>query len=237
MAATPLFSKPVIRLVGDQGLLVEYGDAIDLEVNRKVRAMGAALKAREVPGLREIIPTYRSLLLLYDPVVTSPARLERVLARAEEALEGLEPPVAKTVEIPVCYGGEMGPDLDFVARHCGLGAQEVIRLHSAPVYRIYMMGFTPGFPFLGGLPEALVTPRLETPRTHVPAGSVALAANQTGIYPVASPGGWRIIGRTPLRLFDPRRPDPFLFRAGDSLRFVPITEEEFFRVAAQAGGE
>jgi KipI family sensor histidine kinase inhibitor len=228
--AVGLFEKPVFRWVGDRGLLVEYGDAIDEATNRKVRAVGLALKRRDVPGLVEIVPTYRSLLLLYDPLLTGPSRLQEELAALEAVLGEVEVPSPRTVEIPVCYGGEFGFDMDFVAQHCGLSVEEVVRLHSEPRYLIYMMGFTPGFPFLGGLPRALAVPRLETPRTHVPAGSVALAANQTGIYPVASPGGWRVIGRTPLRLFDPMREEPFLYRAGDRIRFLPVSMEEFSRL-------
>ena len=223
----PLFDNPVVRLVGDLGLLVEYGDAIDPVINRKVRAMAMVVKEDPPAGIVEVIPTYRSLLILYDPVATDPSRLERALASLEERLERIRIPPPRIVEIPVCYGGELGPDIGFVADTHSLSVEDVIRIHSEPQYQIYMIGFTPGFPFLGGLPVVLFTPRLETPRTLVPAGSVGIANNQTGMYPIDSPGGWRIIGRTPFRLFDPHRDDPFLYQAGDLIRFQPIQREEY----------
>ncbi|MBE0618316.1 MAG: 5-oxoprolinase subunit PxpB [Proteobacteria bacterium] len=230
-----LYDRPRLRLAGDRGLLVEYGDGIDPEVNRKVRAVAAVLGRERPVGIAELVPTYRSLLLVYDPLVTDPARLEQILDKLEGRLSGIPVPEPRTVTIPVCYGGEFGPDLAFVAESHGLTEDEAVRLHAGTTYPIYMIGFTPGFPFLGGLPGLLHTARLETPRTAVPAGSVGIANNQTGIYPVASPGGWRLIGRTPLRLFDPGREDPFLYRAGDLIRFEPITREEYDRLAREGG--
>ncbi len=229
-----LFDEPVFRLVGDRGFLVEYGEAIAPEINRKVRAMALALEREQVPGVREIIPTYRSLLILYDPPAADPERLGPVLTGLEKDLDKIEIPPPGRVVIPVCYGGELGPDIEFVASHTGMSVEELIAAHSAPEYPIYMIGFTPGFPFLGGLPERLTTPRLETPRTKVPAGSVGIANNQTGMYPVDSPGGWQLIGRTPFKLFDPERAEPFLYRAGDLIKFEPITREEFDRLAGGA---
>jgi KipI family sensor histidine kinase inhibitor len=229
-----LFEKPVVRLVGDRGMLVEYGDVIDPEVNRRVRALSLAIKGEGLEGLLEVIPTYRSFLILYDPLATHPERIVEGLQALEKRLTAIRIPPPKTVEIPVCYGGEFGPDIDFVATAHGLTVEAVILIHSEPAYQIYMMGFTPGFPFLGGLPERLATPRLETPRTLVPAGSVGIAANQTGVYPVASPGGWRIIGRTPLALFDATREEPFLYRAGDFIKFKPISEAEYSDMAPAA---
>jgi len=221
------YEKPIFRIAGDRGLLVEYGDGIDPELNRKVRAIALATEQASPEGLLEVIPTYRSIILIYDPGVTSPHHLEAVLLSLEERLTEIDIPLPKTVQIPVCYGGELGPDIGFVARHNNLTAADVIRIHSAPHYQIYMVGFTPGFPYLGGLPEALHTPRLETPRTVVPAGSVGIANAQTGVYSIDSPGGWRLIGRTPLRLFDPKRANPFLFKAGDLLKFEPISMDEY----------
>ena len=221
------YEKPIFRIAGDRGLLVEYGDGIDPELNRKVRAIALATEQASPEGLLEVIPTYRSIILIYDPGVTSPHHLEEVLLSLEERLTEIDIPLPKTVQIPVCYGGELGPDIGFVARHNNLTAADVIRIHSAPHYQIYMVGFTPGFPYLGGLPEALHTPRLETPRTLVPAGSVGIANAQTGVYSIDSPGGWRLIGRTPLRLFDPKRENPFLFKAGDLLKFEPISMDEY----------
>jgi KipI family sensor histidine kinase inhibitor len=221
------YEKPIFRIAGDRGLLVEYGDGIDPELNRKVRAIALATEQASPEGLLEVIPTYRSIILIYDPGVTSPHHLEAVLLSLEERLTEIDIPLPKTVQIPVCYGGELGPDIGFVARHNNLTAADVTRIHSAPHYQIYMVGFTPGFPYLGGLPEALHTPRLETPRTVVPAGSVGIANAQTGVYSIDSPGGWRLIGRTPLRLFDPKRANPFLFKAGDLLKFEPISMDEY----------
>jgi KipI family sensor histidine kinase inhibitor len=178
-------------------------------------------------GVVEYIPTYRSLIIIYNPSLTTPSELKEAVLGLESRLAEIEIPPPQTVEVSVSYGGEFGPDIDFVAQSHGLPVEEVIRIHSEPLYQIYMIGFTPGFPFLGGLPEVLHTPRLETPRTLVPAGSVGIANDQTGIYPVDSPGGWRLIGRTPLKLFDPERSNPFLLKAGDLLKFKPISLDEY----------
>lgn len=226
-----LFDKASLRAVGDKGLLVEYGDAIDPDINRKVRVITLALKMEEPDGVEEVIPSYRSLLIVYDPMKTDLAALKRILESVEDRLDDMEIPAPRSVEIPVLYGGDCGPDMEFVARFHGLSEAEVIRIHSGNVYQIYMMGFTPGFAYLGGLSEQLHTPRLETPRPLVRAGSVGIANDQTGIYPVDSPGGWRLIGRTPLKPFDPARRDPFLYRAGDLIKFTPISESEFTRLA------
>jgi KipI family sensor histidine kinase inhibitor len=230
-----LFGKARFRTAGDRGLLVEYGDVIDPDVNNKVRSMAIVMEDNPPEGVAEIIPTYRSLLIIYDPSITNPAELQKILETLEARLGEIKIPPPRTVEIPVCYGGEFGPDIDTVADTNNLTAEEVIELHCEPEYPIYMVGFTPGFPFLGGLPEKLHTPRLETPRTLVPEGSVGIANNQTGIYPIASPGGWQLIGRTPLKLFAPWRRNPFLYQAGDCLKFKPISAEEYARsVEAEA---
>jgi inhibitor of KinA len=222
-----LFEKPLIRYVGDRGVLVEYGGVIDPVVNQKVRAMAQAARAQPPAGIIEIIPTYRSLLILYDPLLTCPQDLLQGLTFLEKDLSGIVIPPPKTVEIPVCYGGDFGPDIDFVAQIHDLSVEDVVRFHAEPSYLIYMIGFTPGFPYLGGLPEILTTPRLETPRQHVPAGSVGIANAQTGIYPIDSPGGWQLIGRTPLQLFKPQSDHPFLYQAGDRLKFTPISEHDY----------
>ena len=230
-----LVGKARFRTAGDRGLLVEYGDVIDPDVNNKVRSMAIVMEDNPPEGVAEIIPTYRSLLIIYDPSITNPAELQKILETLEARLGEIKIPPPRTVEIPVCYGGEFGPDIDTVADTNNLTAEEVIELHCEPEYPIYMVGFTPGFPFLGGLPEKLHTPRLETPRTLVPEGSVGIANNQTGIYPIASPGGWQLIGRTPLKLFAPWRRNPFLYQAGDCLKFKPISAEEYARsVEAEA---
>ena len=176
------------------------------------------------------MPAYRSLSILYDPLTTNPAGLAEVLHALEGDLCAAGIGEAKVVPIPVCYGGEFGPDIGIVAEHTGLREQEIIAVHTAVDYPIYMIGFTPGFCYLGGLDPRLRTPRRKTPRTNLPAGSVGLAESQTGMYPVESPGGWQIIGRTPLRLFAPARENPFLYEPGDRIRFVPIDEAEFGRL-------
>lgn len=225
-----LFEKARFRTAGDRGLLVEYGDIIDPAVNSKVRSMAIAVEENPLKGVVEVIPTYRSLLIIYNPVMTDPAGLQKLLETLEARLGDINIPPPRTVEIPVCYGGEFGPDIDTVAKTNQLTVSEVIELHCEPEYLIYMVGFTPGFPFLGGLSEKLHTPRLETPRTLVPEGSVGIANNQTGIYPIASPGGWQLIGRTPVKLFAPRRKNPFLYQAGDRIKFKPVSAEEYARL-------
>lgn len=215
--------------------MVEFADAISPEANERVYALAEALRRRPLPGLREAVPTYRSLLLHFDPLTLEEARLRR---HVEALLRGDAVRLAperepRLREVPTLYGGAMGPDLPSVAELTGLTEAEVVRLHSETIYTVYMVGFLPGFPYLGVLPEALETPRLEEPRLVVPAGSVAIAGRQTGIYPLESPGGWRLIGRTPLRLFDPRRDPPAYIAPGDRVRFVPVSAAEYER----AGGE
>ncbi len=228
-----LFKKTIYRLAGDKGLLVEFGEGIDPKINTKVRAMSRALEKKRPCGVMEIIPTYRSLLLIYDPGATNPEKLCPAIEQVESCLATLVIAPPEIVEIPVCYGGKFGPDMENVQKAHQLTTDQVIQLHSTPAYLIYMVGFTPGFPFLGGLDKKLFTPRLATPRMCVPVGSVGIANNQTGIYPIASPGGWQIIGRTPLKLFAPDRGTPFLYKAGDKIKFVPISEQEYTLVTQQ----
>ena len=230
-----LYDKPRIRLSGDRAILVEYGDAIDPAVNERVRAMAALLKRSRPEGVEAVIPAYRNLSILYDPLVTSPDQILPRLRALEARLLEIEVPTPRIVEIPVLYGGEYGPDIGFVAEHSGLSVEEVIAIHAGTVYPIYMIGFTPGFCYLGGLDSRIHTPRRKTPRTLLPAGSVGIAEAQTGIYPVDSPGGWQIIGRTPLRLFVPERENPFLYDAGDRIRFEPVSDAEFHRIRGREG--
>lgn len=229
-----LYETARFRVSGDCGLLVEYGDGVDLSVNAKVHRMAALLQASLPDGVEAVIPAYRSFCILYDPCKSGPAALKRQILELEKLQDFAADEAARTVGIPVCYGGAFGPDIAFVAAGRGLSEEEVVRLHTARSYPIYAIGFAPGFCYLGELDERLHTPRLETPRTRVPAGSIGIAGEQTGVYPLETPGGWRIIGRTPLRLFAPERMDPFLYRAGDRIRFFPISQEEF---EAIAGGE
>jgi KipI family sensor histidine kinase inhibitor len=209
---------------------MEYGDVIDPVVNQKVRSISIVAKQDMPPGVIEIIPAYRSIMIIYNPSVTKPQKLQDAFISLEKRLTGIDIPPSKTIEIPVCYGGKFGPDIHVVAENNNISVSDVIRLHSKPEYIIYMIGFAPGFPFLGGLPETLHTPRLKTPRTNVPQGSVGIANKQTGIYPAKSPGGWQLIGRTPLKLFDPARSNPILYQAGDRIRFISISEDEYQRL-------
>ncbi len=189
--------------------------------------MARAVEEAHIAGIEEIIPSYRSLLVAYDPQLISFEDLTDQLKDIEKTLSGVKIPEHRRVEIPTLYGGEFGPDLDFVARHHGLTSEEVIRIHSSQDYLVYMLGFTPGFAYLGGNLEKIATPRLNTPRVEVPAGSVGIAENQTGIYPIESPGGWQIIGRTPLTLFNPFQPPHFLLMVGDMVRFIPIDDRRY----------
>ena len=227
-----------LRTAGEQGLVVELGSAIDPEVNARVHRLAAAILGELRDEVLEVIPSYRSLLVVFDPLGVTRARLAaRVEALAARASPGAPANQGRRVSIPVCYGGEFGPDLAFVAAHSGLTPQQVVEIHSGGSYLVHMLGFTPGFPYLGGLSKSIAAPRLETPRARVPAGAVGIAGEQTGIYPVESPGGWRLIGRTPLRLFDPRAPQPFLLAAGDVLRFLSVSLEQFaaLRLRVEAG--
>jgi KipI family sensor histidine kinase inhibitor len=191
------------------------------------------IERQRVPGIVDLVPTYRSLLVQYDATATSPDALQEKLSQIEASVGKRPSERTRVVHLPTLYGGEYGPDLKFVAENAGLTVEEVVRIHSGVDYLVYMMGFTPGFPYLGGMAPELAAPRLETPRVQTPAGSVGIAESQTGVYPLASPGGWRIIGRTPLRLFDPMREPPSLLSAGDYVRFVPLSSEaEYLRVLA-----
>jgi inhibitor of KinA len=214
------YHQPKIVPLGDSALLIQLDDEIDLAINRRVHALDAHLNAKRLACVIEMVPAYASLLVHYDPLALTFAQasdwVEKGIAEAESAV-AREP---RLIEVPVRYGGEAGPDLDFVASQHHISAQEVVRIHASREYIVYMMGFTPGFPYMGKLDNAIVTPRLETPRTRVTAGSVGIAGEQTGIYPIDSPGGWQLIGRTSLRLFDLAAEPPFLFSPGDTVRFV-----------------
>jgi inhibitor of KinA len=222
-----LYPETRLYYMGDRGLLLEFGDEISPEVNEKVRRMALAIQEERMEGIIETVPTYRSLLILYNPLILSIEELKERLGGIEEGLQKTPFPEPKLTRIPVIYGGSYGPDLDHVARYHRITPEEVVRLHCSKPYLIYMIGFMPGFPYMGELPEELVTPRLKTPRLSVPAGSVAIAQRQTGIYSMESPGGWQILGRTPVRLFDPEKEPPVLLQMGDRVQFFQISEKEF----------
>ncbi len=213
-------SFPTFLPSGDSALLVTLSDRVDLETNRRAHTLAARLAEAPMLGLGEAVPGYTTLLVHYDLLVLSYEQvLEWVQARLSEANSTVIA-APRRIEVPVIYGGEHGPDLEFVARHNGLSPEEVVRRHMARDYPVYLVGFTPGFPYLGGLDESIAAPRLSSPRSRVPAGSVGIAGQQTGIYSVDSPGGWRLIGWTPLKLFDPAREPPALLAPGDVVRFV-----------------
>ncbi len=213
-------SFPTFLPSGDSALLVTLSDRVDLETNRRAHTLAARLAEAPMLGLGEAVPGYTTLLVHYDLLVLSYEQvLEWVQARLSEANSTVIA-APRRIEVPVIYGGEHGPDLEFVARHNGLSPEEVVRRHMARDYPVYLVGFTPGFPYLGGLDESIAAPRLSSPRSRVPAGSVGIAGQQTGIYSVDSPGGWRLIGWTPIKLFDPGRDPPSFFAPGDVVRFV-----------------
>ena len=216
-----------ILTVGDCAVSVEFGQEISLEINHKVMALKMVLEREPIRGIVELIPTYCSLLIQYDPMDLRYGQLRDRLEALVTQLDEVEMPPKQVVEIPVAYGGEYGPDLGEVARAHNISEEEVIKLHSEPEYPIYMLGFVAGFPYLGGMNKAIATPRKMSPRLKIEAGSVGIAGEQTGIYSVESPGGWQIIGRTPLKLYDVNRNEPVLLKAGQYIKFKPITKEEF----------
>ena len=222
-----------ILISSDRSLCVEVGDEISEAINGLVNAFAAAVERAEIPGVTELVPTYRSLTVHYRPEVIQYGELRTVLENLTTQIsEGTHVP-AEEVRIPVLYGGAFGPDLPQVAALHGLSEQEVVELHCKPSYLIYMMGFLPGFCYLGGLDDRIATPRLKVPRVSIPAGSVGIAGKQTGIYPIESPGGWQLIGRTPLKLYDPGRKEPILLRAGMRLKYYAIDRKEFDRLWAE----
>jgi inhibitor of KinA len=221
--------SPGIRFqaASDQSLLLYFGDKISLETHRKILKLIRLISAEPIKGCKNIHPAYCSVLLKFDSLNLTHEQLGSVLRSYCARLEDVELPEPRKRRIPVCYGGELGPDLEEVAKLHSTSSEEVVRLHSVARYNVYFLGFVPGFAYLGGLPEELATPRLPTPRKKVPAGSVAIGGNQTGVYPRETPGGWRLIGRTAVRLFDTNAPEKSFLQIGDEVQFVPIGKEEF----------
>lgn len=215
---------------GDSALLLEFENKISPEISRKVIDIMHLIDRQHVEGIIEMIPAYRTLLIIFEPRVISAETIEKRVRDLKRQKPMHRQEGHKMLRIPVCYGGEYGPDLKAAAQYTGLAEEEIIRLHTEVPYRIYMIGFLPGFPYLGGLDSRLFVPRLENPRLKVPAGSVGIGGEQTGIYPMESPGGWNIIGRTPIRLFAPEREPAVLYEAGDTICFYPVDEEEYERI-------
>ncbi|WP_411268100.1 5-oxoprolinase subunit PxpB [Paenibacillus sp. PL91] len=227
--------------LGDSAVIIRFGSSMDTETNRIVMHLSRALEEQPFAGLIECVPSFVSVAIHYDPLLVQKSRagaehqhatiFETVCAKvqpylSDEQLCASNQP-ARTIEIPVCYGGEYGPDLRLVAERNGLSEEEVIAIHADGHYLVHMLGFAPGFPYLGGMSERIAAPRHQTPRTIIPEGSVGIAGKQTGVYSVATPGGWQLIGRTPLVLFRPQDEIPSLLRPGDSVRFKPITEQQY----------
>lgn len=224
---------PTLHPSGDSALCLQLGETIDAGVNARVIALGAALTADPVLGVTEVVPTYRSLLVRYDPEIIRGAALEAVLCARYAALDGAAA-LGRLWRVPVVYGGAVGQDLDEMAAQKGLTREALIALHSGAEYRVYMIGFAPGFAYLGGLPEVLHTPRLAKPRQLIPAGAIGIGGQQASINSVAGPSGWRYIGWTPVRVFDPNRSPPFLLEAGDRVRFVPVDPDAGAALAERA---
>ncbi len=219
--------------LGDKALIVEFGNAISPQINQKVHALHEAICNAQLVGIGECVPTYRSLLITYDPLKLSYDDLVLAVKEIEKTFDKYASNrKERKVVIPVVYGGEYGPDLSHVAQCHNLTENEVIQIHSRQEYMVYMIGFIAGFPYLGELTDQIATPRLETPRTRVPEGSVGIAEKQTGIYPREAPGGWQIIGRTPIRLFDPSWQPPALLQAGDLVQFKSVSVREFEQIRA-----
>jgi len=221
-----VYETPIFRCMGDRSLLVELGEKISPDVNRRVQELMLQLQQARLPGVREFAPGYRSLLVVFDPLTLSPSELKARVMEVAARPGSARLPQAKLLSVPVFYGGDYGPDLEWVAGHLGISTDEVIRLHTETMYRVYMIGFTPGYPYMGELSAALAVPRRSTPRTRVPKGSVGIAQRQTGIYSVESPGGWQIIGWTPIELFDPTRQLPSLLEMGDRVKFEAVRQVE-----------
>ena len=233
----PETSEPIFLSAGDTALVVQYGETVDPVINRRVRMLATALAANQPEGIVDLVPTMRSLMIHYDPLVLSRA----ALVEAVRPLIACRPDLRQTTRrwrIPVCYEGECAPDMEAVAETLSIEPAEVIRLHTSIDQEVFMMGFLPGFPYLGLLPEIFDLPRRREPRVKVPPRSISVAARQTTVYTVASPGGWHLIGRTPIDFHDPRRAEPILVSAGDHVRFEPMPIDAYhaMRQAVESDG-
>jgi len=225
--AVPLTEEVQFLPASDQSLLVYFGHQITLKAHQRVRKLLRLLESEPIAGVRNLHPAYCSLLLDFDALTWKQGELEAILRSYIDRLAALHLPDPRRIEIPVCYGGEFGPDLDEVASFHGMTPAQAVELHASATYTVYFLGFVPGFAYLGGLPETLATARLASPRRNTPPGSVGIADNQTGVYPFDTPGGWRLIGRTPIAMFRPDRANMSFLAIGDRVRFTPISAERF----------
>lgn len=221
---------PRILPSGDCAVTVEFSDSISEEVNRRIRFFYENIRRQNIQGITDIVPTFRSVLISYDPRFLSYQSLCTQLKNNLVQTSGVDNKKKRIVTIPVCYEEEYGPDLKFVAEHAGLSEEEVVKIHTSKEYLVYMLGFQPGFPYLGGLDERLFTPRLTVPRVQIRAGSVGIGGEQTGLYPLASPGGWQIIGTTPVKAYNPQKTPSIPYEAGDYIRFYPISKARFCEI-------
>ncbi|MGC9930447.1 5-oxoprolinase subunit PxpB [Priestia aryabhattai] len=251
MNQTVTKASAVISPLGDSALVITFGDSIQYDIHKQIKTCKDSIELNPFPGFIECVPAFTNLTIFYNPleVVAAVKKKEKkefvspfevVSSFLQSKLENEQAEKEldhRTVSIPVCYGGEYGPDLEYVARHHNLTPEEVISIHSEGEYLAYMIGFAPGFPFLGGLSEKIATPRRPSPRTSIPAGSVGIAGMQTGVYPISTPGGWQLIGQTPIKLFLPEQNPPSLLQAGDIVKFDPISKEEYQEILAKEEGK
>ncbi len=218
---------PRILPTGDRALTVEFGNEIDESINARLMGFIGKLNEERIKGIEEFVPSFRSVLIHYNPAILSYDKMSELVEKAaNEPISG-NSHKKRIVTVPVCYDERYGPDIEDVAKHAGIGVEEVISIHTSTPYLVYMLGFQPGFPYLGGLDKRICCPRLETPRIRLEAGSVGIGGEQTGLYPMESPGGWRIIGVTPVRCYNPDKEKPIPYMAGDHIRFRSITRAEF----------
>lgn len=225
---------PVIEFASDRSILIKVGSIISPEIHVKVVQFFYLISNSNINGIQSIHPAYNSILVTFDSIKKSPFEMMNELQSILHSDFQGTPDEPRLVEIPVCYEDEFAPDIEYVASYNRITKEEVIKYHTSPNYLVYFLGFSPGFPYLGGMHKEISTPRLETPRLNVPEGSVAIGGDHTGIYSVSSPGGWRIIGRTPLKLFTPEKDPPTLLKMGDNIKFVQITIEQFNKIKSDA---